>query len=448
MMKELQELIVTKQSEIHQKVYTKSSMIAISHGIEDMILEFKLNPELFVSFQRFEFFAVELDRYKSLECLCKKVYVFAQDIDFTKTEQFQNTIFIELNEADELTQEWNVIVNDPDHPVVFLTKEITMDSLPADDLLRKFNGFLSFSHLLLKQSMDVMQTKLQEYGIEYENKIVSNDNTSQNPMFKKMSYFLNRTLDEIEQASEKLLAKELLLSNALTENLELTDEIIKRLCFAAEYKDEESVLHLVRMSIYSSMLYKLVETSEEKNGQISYAALMHDIGKIGISDSILLKPGRLTKDEFEIMKRHTLIGAKILSNSNRPVIQMAHEIALHHHEKWDGSGYPYGLKGEKIPLSARVVAIADVFDALSSERVYKKAFPIPDCVEMLKAEKDRHFDGRLVDLFLQHFDQVLQVRQSLNSRFLDTEEQDIISLLFHNPVDFYANTILDKSAKL
>ena len=129
-------------------------------------------------------------------------------------------------------------------------------------------------------------------------------------MAKKMSFFINRTLSELENKSSELITKNTLLENALIENGELTNEIIKRLCYAAEYKDEDSALHMVRMSIYASILYGKVETSREKIKLMNYAALMHDIGKIGIADSILLKPGKLTREEFKIMKTHAAIWSK------------------------------------------------------------------------------------------------------------------------------------------
>lgn len=169
---------------------------------------------------------------------------------------------------------------------------------------------------------------------------------------------------------------------------------------------------------------------------MNYAALMHDIGKIGIADSILLKPGKLTTEEFEIMKTHTINGARILSNSKRGVIKMGYEIALNHHEKWDGSGYPSGIFGKNIPLTARVVAIADVFDALFTKRVYKNAFPIETCIEMLKEQRNKHFDGEILDLFLNNIDEMLRYRDIINLKFNGPTNEDIFTSFFNNPMDF------------
>ncbi|WP_298845729.1 HD-GYP domain-containing protein, partial [Clostridium sp.] len=263
----------------------------------------------------------------------------------------------------------------------------------------------------------------------------------QETVTKKMSFFLNRTLSEIEDKNTQLVAKNTLLEDAVTENIELTDEIIKRLCYAAEYNDENTALHMVRISLYSSFLYNMVETSKEKNRLMSYAALMHDIGKIGISDAILLKPGKLTTEEFNIMKTHTLIGKKILGNSNQDIVKIGCEVALGHHEKWDGSGYPLGLMGNNIPLSARIVAITDVFDALANDRVYKKAYPIETCIKILKEDRNKHFDGELVDLFLSKIDTILRYKDILDLKFKQVKNEDIFTVIFNDSLDAFIKNL-------
>lgn len=137
---------------------------------------------------------------------------------------------------------------------------------------------------------------------------------------------------------------------------------------------------------------------------------MHDVGKIGIPDHILLKPGRLTEAEFEVMKTHTTIGAKILGGSRSEILQMAHDIAMTHHEKWDGTGYPAGLSGKKIPIPGRIVALADVFDALTSKRPYKDPYPISVALDILRAERGRHIDPALLDLFFDNIDAILEIQ--------------------------------------
>jgi response regulator RpfG family c-di-GMP phosphodiesterase len=177
-------------------------------------------------------------------------------------------------------------------------------------------------------------------------------------------------------------------------------EIVQRLGQAAEWRDLETALHIDRMSRLSQRLALAAGMSEEEAEMLLYASAMHDVGKIGIPDRVLLKPGPLDPEEWEVMKTHTTIGANILSGSTSPLLQMAEEIALTHHEKWDGSGYPRGLVGPEIPLVGRICAICDVFDALTSKRPYKEAWPPTDALDELRSQSGRHFDPRLVELFL------------------------------------------------
>ncbi|WP_248927016.1 HD domain-containing phosphohydrolase [Paenibacillus hamazuiensis] len=177
-------------------------------------------------------------------------------------------------------------------------------------------------------------------------------------------------------------------------------EIIQRLVKAAEYRDNDTGDHIVRMSMLCFHLAKAAGLPDEECELIRYASSMHDVGKIGIPDSILLKPGKLTDEEFAEMKNHTLIGGKMLSNSDTKVLQMAEEIAVTHHERWDGSGYPSGLAGEAIPLAGRITSICDVFDALTSIRPYKKAWPLGEAMEEIKRLRGTHFDPELADIFI------------------------------------------------
>ncbi len=171
------------------------------------------------------------------------------------------------------------------------------------------------------------------------------------------------------------------------------------------------------MSHYTAILSESVGLDPEMVKMMQTASKMHDLGKIGISDSILLKPGKLTPEEFEIMKTHTLLGAEILSKSNSPLVQLAEKIALSHHEKWNGTGYPNQLSGEQIPLEARIVAIADVFDALTSERPYKKAWSLESAIEFFKTEKGKHFDPQLVDLFFDRLPDILAIKNQFQESY-------------------------------
>jgi putative two-component system response regulator len=188
-------------------------------------------------------------------------------------------------------------------------------------------------------------------------------------------------------------------------------ETVVRLSKAAEYRDPETGAHISRMAHYSELIGKRLGMSQADYELLLQAAPMHDIGKVGIPDHILLKPGRLTPDEFEIMKQHAVFGYEILQGSASLVLQAGADIALAHHEKYDGSGYPRGLASENIPIFSRVVAVADVFDALTSERPYKKAWSLERAAEHLKASSGSHFDPQCVDAFFANWQQVLEIRQ-------------------------------------
>ncbi|MFH1857505.1 MAG: two-component system response regulator [Candidatus Omnitrophota bacterium] len=186
-------------------------------------------------------------------------------------------------------------------------------------------------------------------------------------------------------------------------------DTIYRLSVAAEYRDEETGRHILRMSRSSAAVAKKMGLPPPEVEKMLYASPMHDVGKIGIPDRILLKPAKLDAEEWEIMKQHSTIGAKILSDSSSELIQMAKSIALTHHEKYDGSGYPGGLSGEHIPLEGRITAIADVFDALTSKRPYKPAFSIEKSVDIIKDSVGTHFDPKVAEAFFEAFDEIMNI---------------------------------------
>jgi putative two-component system response regulator len=193
--------------------------------------------------------------------------------------------------------------------------------------------------------------------------------------------------------------------------------IVQRLGRASEYKDNETGMHVIRMSHYSRIIARAAGFSEHEADDLLNAAPMHDVGKIGIPDSIIRKPGKLDADEWREMQRHAEIGAEIIGHDASSLLQMARRIALYHHEKWDGSGYPEGLKGEAIPIEARIVAIADVFDALTSVRPYKKAWTVDDAVNLIVSESGKHFDPTLVSVFVQEIPAILEIK----ARWVETE---------------------------
>lgn len=187
-------------------------------------------------------------------------------------------------------------------------------------------------------------------------------------------------------------------------------EIVQRLGCAAEYKDNETGLHVIRMSWYSKFLAEEIQANDAWVELLYTAAPMHDIGKIAIPDRILLKPGKFNAEEWAIMQKHVEYGVDILGTHKSELLVMAREIALYHHEKYDGSGYPNGISGKDIPLSARIVAIADVFDALTSERPYKKAWPVEKAMALIEAESGSHFDPELVPAFFNCLEQIMTIK--------------------------------------
>lgn len=228
------------------------------------------------------------------------------------------------------------------------------------------------------------------------------------------------------QVEHERLASSLASQAAVAiENAELTEDLkqahldtIFRLGVAAEYRDKETANHIKRMSHYSALIAGGLGWADESIKLMLWSSLMHDIGKLGIPDCILQKPGRLTPEERKIIEYHTTIGGNILQGSEAEVLKKSRIVALTHHEKFDGTGYPLGLKGEKIPVEGRITLLADVFDALSSKRVYKEAMAEAEVLCILEEGRGSIFDPLILDLFLSRLDEVRKIRE----RFADREE--------------------------
>lgn len=236
---------------------------------------------------------------------------------------------------------------------------------------------------------------------------------------------------ERETYQQQLMKYADALNNTIAElrdkNIELQEsylDTIHSLVRAAEYKDPETGNHIVRMCKYSTLLAEKLELPAEVVQNIKYATPMHDVGKIGIPYDILAKPGKLTEQEFELMTQHTVIGAKILSGSKAEILEVARQIALSHHEKWNGSGYPNGLSGKKIPIESRIVGLADVFDALTSIRPYKEPYPIEAAVEIIKLARGQHFDPDIVDVFIKNIKEITRIKKEVDS------QEDLPSMSF------------------
>lgn len=222
-----------------------------------------------------------------------------------------------------------------------------------------------------------------------------------------------RNLLQVQLYQKSIRGRNQLLEERVRERTrELYDtrlQIVRRLGRAAEFRDNETGLHIVRMSKISALLGQAAGLDSGECELLLNASPMHDIGKIGIPDHILLKPGKFEPQEWEIMKTHVTIGAEILSGDDSDLLSMARMIAISHHEKWDGSGYPNGLAGEEIPLEGRIVALADVFDALTSERPYKKAWSVEAALDYIDANRSKHFDAGLASLFQARLPEIMAI---------------------------------------
>jgi putative two-component system response regulator len=214
---------------------------------------------------------------------------------------------------------------------------------------------------------------------------------------KELEFEVNKRTEELKQASEKIQAASL--------------ETIYRLSIASEYKDEDTGAHIKRMSRYCAAVARCMGLDENTVSAILYAAPMHDLGKIGIPDQILAKPGKLDPIERDIMKLHTVIGAKILQGSDAEIIKLGGTIALTHHEKWDGTGYPGGLKGKEIPMAGRITAVVDVFDALTSKRPYKEPFSDEKSMVIIRSWRGSYFDPEVVDAFIAIQDEIMTIKE-------------------------------------
>ena len=215
------------------------------------------------------------------------------------------------------------------------------------------------------------------------------------------------------------------LKKAYAETQDSYAEMLFRFALIAEYRDETTGTHLAKIADYSTEIAREMGLPKKDINTLRYASPMHDIGKIVISDAILKKPGALTSEEREVMKTHTTLGGDIFKNSKSPLLRVARIISLAHHERFDGTGYPQGLKGEDIPLFGRIVSVADVFDALTSKRPYKEAYGFDKAVEIIKEGSGTQFDPQVVKAFLKRIDKIKQIWQATQDIELFLAENDL-----------------------
>jgi len=320
-------------------------------------------------------------------------------------EKWGHTVIPTQNGSDALdaflASEVDIVITDWMMPV--------MDGIELIRQLRRQSNDVPFIYIILlttkSEKNDVI--KALDTGVDdYMIKPFDRDELRARVNVGERTVKLERSLRDYSHGLEEIVRKQTLIIRKTQE------ETIIRLLSALESRDEETGGHVTRIGLFSARLAEKKGWSADSVRDLKLAAPMHDIGKIGVPDAILLKKGRLTGPEFEIIKSHTTIGAQILKGSEFPMLQTAHDIALSHHEKWDGSGYPLGLSGEDIPVPGRIVALVDVFDALSRDRVYKKAFPMDDVLSVMAKGRGIHFDPYFYDLFLDSIEDFKRISEA------------------------------------
>ena len=288
--------------------------------------------------------------------------------------------------------------------VNFVFVDYVMPEMNGLDVIDKIKMFFDGIIIMVTSVGDneLKLSALQKGATEFINK----------PIIKAEFLATVRNLAKIQIINKMLEDEKVLIQAEVQRQLEYIKqqekETLEVLAQVSEYRDENTFLHVKRVAEYSKILAKYMGLDNKTQEIIYQAAPLHDIGKIGIRDNVLLKTDRLSNEEFEIMKTHTTIGYEILKNSTSPILQMGAKIALTHHEKWDGSGYPYGLKGEEISLYGRIVAVADVFDALTAKRPYKEPWSLAEALTFMVDNGGSMFDPKIIDIFLEHYEEIFE----------------------------------------
>ncbi len=348
--------------------------------------------------------------------------------DFTKNKNESKILIVDDNPANVKLLEKILKING------YTNIETLTDARQALILYEEFDPDLMLLDLKMPyfDGFSIMEFLKDEVGLVYLPVIVI---TAQNDKQNRMRAlelgaqdFIGKPFDtaevvlrvgnflDIRTINKELFNKNTMLETSVSEKEkkleQMHTELIERLLIAVEFRDQDTGEHISRIKKYVEALSKKLGFSEEVAQNVGNASLMHDIGKIGVPDNVLNKKGKLDNKEWENMKEHTVKGAHILKGSNSNVIKLAEEIALTHHEKWDGSGYPNGLSGANIPLPGRIVALVDVFDALISDRTYKKAWEINDAVDYIKSQRGKHFDPLVVDMFIENLNEFIKIANS------------------------------------
>jgi PAS domain S-box-containing protein len=343
----------------------------------------------------------ELEEYKNL---------LRHELD-SKSENLEDNLYYTSQYEDAINSITAVIKTDTDNTITYVNKKFCdLSGYTLHELIGKnCSDLRHHKHRDSKLCEQIAQRLSQRFTA---NHILSN-------IAKDGSEYITNTLFYPMLRRDGEVVEYLQIMHDVTEIFTLNEEIINTqkevvLTMGAigETRSQETGLHVKRVAEYSYLLAKLVGLSENEASLLKQASPMHDIGKVGIPDSILNKPGKLTSEEFETMKSHAMIGYEMLKHSKRPILRASAQVALTHHEKYDGSGYPQGLRAEDIPIYGRITAIADVFDALGHDRCYKKAWELERILDLFKQESGKHFDPNLIDLFFENLDSFLSIRDN------------------------------------
>ncbi len=327
------------------------------------------------------------------------------------------------NLMDILDDKYDILATLEGKDALEIVEEENVDLILLDIMMPDMDGFEVCKRLKENQKSKkipviFITAKTDEYSIEKAYELGGVDYITKPFRTREVLSRISNHLALSEQnhiLEYKVEEKTKELQNINKELEETQKEIIYTMGAIGERRSKETGNHVKRVALYSELLALRYGLDKEEAKMLRQASPMHDIGKVAIPDSILNKPGKLTFEEFERMKEHTTLGYEMLEYSTRDLLKMASTIAIEHHEKWDGTGYPSGLSGEDIHIYGRITAIADVFDALGSDRIYKKAWNDEDIFKLFEEEKGKHFDPNLIDIFFENLDEILMIR----NKFVD-----------------------------
>ncbi|OIQ95248.1 cyclic di-GMP phosphodiesterase response regulator RpfG [mine drainage metagenome] len=328
-----------------------------------------------------------------------------------KIPEYESVSFTDPHEALEWCRD-----NEPDLVVV----DYMMPEMDGIMFTQQFRGFENYKDIPV-----LLVTANNETTVRHKALISGVTDFLNKPLDNSEFVARARNMLALRQCHKTMMDQSAWLADevykATTQVVEQEHETIFCLAKAAEFSDPETGAHILRMAHYSQIIARALNLPIDQQDLLFKAAPMHDIGKVGIAKNILLKPGKLTHDEFTIMKQHATIGYELLSSNNSPLLNVAAEIAYTHHEKFDGSGYPRGLAGNHIPLFGRIVAVADVFDALTSERPHKRAWGIKKASDFLRQGAGKHFDPTCIEAFFSDFDEVIRIKLTFSDETVEEE---------------------------